>query len=182
MRVVHPQMRSEPLGEKRWPLSWLFEDTARHWVSAPGFWTFGLPELQEMEVCCWAFQSAASLLQWPERTETGVVEEAVLLLGPRLLLLLPASSDALNSACHVTERRFDPWIRKVPWRWKWQPTQVFLPGKFHKQEELGELKSMESQSVGHNWTPEHQTISRYWMNGWGLAWWMICNGKRARQY
>ena len=27
--------------------------------------------------------------------------------------------------------RFDPWIRKIPWRRKWQPTPVFLPGEFH---------------------------------------------------
>ena len=22
----------------------------------------------------------------------------------------------------------NPWVRKSPWRWKWQPTPVFLPG------------------------------------------------------
>ena len=26
---------------------------------------------------------------------------------------------------------FDPWVGKVPWRKKWQPIPVFLPGKFH---------------------------------------------------
>ena len=26
---------------------------------------------------------------------------------------------------------FNPWVRKIPWRRKWQPTPVFLPGKFH---------------------------------------------------
>ena len=26
-------------------------------------------------------------------------------------------------------RRFDPWLRKIPWGRKWQPTPVFLPGK-----------------------------------------------------
>ena len=26
---------------------------------------------------------------------------------------------------------FNPWVRKTPWRRKWQPTPVFLPGKFH---------------------------------------------------
>ena len=26
---------------------------------------------------------------------------------------------------------FDPWVRKIPWRRKWQPTSVLLPGKFH---------------------------------------------------
>ena len=24
-----------------------------------------------------------------------------------------------------------PWVRKIPWSRKWQPTPVFLPGKFH---------------------------------------------------
>ena len=27
------------------------------------------------------------------------------------------------------ETRFDPWVGKIPWRRKWQPTPVFLPGK-----------------------------------------------------
>ena len=26
---------------------------------------------------------------------------------------------------------FDPWVAKTPWSRKWQPTTVFLPGKFH---------------------------------------------------
>ena len=26
---------------------------------------------------------------------------------------------------------FDPWVRKIPWRRKWQPTPIFLPGKSH---------------------------------------------------
>ena len=27
----------------------------------------------------------------------------------------------------------DPWVRKIPWRKKGQPTPVFLPGEFHGQ-------------------------------------------------
>ena len=27
--------------------------------------------------------------------------------------------------------RFDPWVGKIPWRSKWQPTAVLLPRKFH---------------------------------------------------
>ena len=27
--------------------------------------------------------------------------------------------------------RFDPWVGKMPWRKKWQPTLVLLPGNFH---------------------------------------------------
>ena len=29
--------------------------------------------------------------------------------------------------------RFDPWVRKIPWRRPWQPTPVFLPGESHGQ-------------------------------------------------
>ena len=32
--------------------------------------------------------------------------------------------------------RFDPWVRKIPWRRKWQPTPVFLPGKSHGRRSL----------------------------------------------
>ena len=28
---------------------------------------------------------------------------------------------------------FNPWVGKIPWKRKWQPTRVFLPGKFHGQ-------------------------------------------------
>ena len=28
---------------------------------------------------------------------------------------------------------FDPWVRKIPWRRKWQPTPIFLPGESHGQ-------------------------------------------------
>ena len=30
----------------------------------------------------------------------------------------------------------DPWVRKIPWRRKWQPTPVFLPGKSHGRRSL----------------------------------------------
>ena len=31
---------------------------------------------------------------------------------------------------------FDPWVGKTPWRRKWQPTPIFLPGKFYGQRGL----------------------------------------------
>ena len=30
----------------------------------------------------------------------------------------------------------NPWVRKIPWRRKWQPTPVFLPGEYHGQRSL----------------------------------------------
>ena len=28
---------------------------------------------------------------------------------------------------------FDPWVGKIPWKRKWQPTPVFLPREFYGQ-------------------------------------------------
>ena len=30
--------------------------------------------------------------------------------------------------------RFDPWVRKIPYRREWQPTPVFLPGEFQARQ------------------------------------------------
>ena len=37
-------------------------------------------------------------------------------------------------SCKICE--FNPWVRKIPWRWAWQPTPVFLPGESHGQRSM----------------------------------------------
>ena len=44
---------------------------------------------------------------------------------------LPRWFSANESACSCRRLGFDPWVRKIPWRRKWQSTPVFLPGKSH---------------------------------------------------
>ena len=39
-----------------------------------------------------------------------------------------------NRSCR--RPRFNLWVGKIPWRRKWQPTPVFLPGKSHGQRSL----------------------------------------------
>ena len=34
-----------------------------------------------------------------------------------------------ESTCQCRRLRFNPWVRKIPWKRKWQPTPVFVPGK-----------------------------------------------------
>ena len=36
----------------------------------------------------------------------------------------------------MQETWFDSWVRKIPWRRKWQSTPVFLPGESHGQRSL----------------------------------------------
>ena len=52
------------------------------------------------------------------------------------ILDFPGGSSGKDSACQCRSCRFDPWVEKIPWRMKWQPTPVFLPGKSHGQRSL----------------------------------------------
>ena len=43
----------------------------------------------------------------------------------------PGCASGKGPACQCwihKRRRFDPWVRKTPWRRAWQPT-LFLPGE-----------------------------------------------------
>ena len=46
------------------------------------------------------------------------------------------SSLSKESALQCRRPGFDPWVGKIPWRKKWQPTPVSLPGKSHGQRSL----------------------------------------------
>ena len=46
--------------------------------------------------------------------------------------------------------RFNPCIRKIPWRRKWQPTPVFLPGKSHGQRSLVGCSPWSHKRVRHD--------------------------------
>ena len=45
----------------------------------------------------------------------------------------PGGSDGKASCLQCRRPGFDPWVRNILWRRKWQPTPVLLPGKSHGQ-------------------------------------------------
>ena len=52
---------------------------------------------------------------------------------------------------------FEPWIGKIPWRRKWQPAPVFLPGKSHGQRSLAGYSPWGRKRVRHDLaTKQHQ--------------------------
>ena len=50
--------------------------------------------------------------------------------------LFPRWLRGKESAYQCMVPGFDPWVRKIPWRGKWQATPVLLPGKSHGQRSL----------------------------------------------
>ena len=64
------------------------------------------------------------------------VDQAEILSWNILMKGLPRWLSSKESTCQCWRHRFDPWIRKIFWRRKWQPTPVSLPGKSHGQRNL----------------------------------------------
>ena len=51
------------------------------------------------------------------------------LLYARYSVMLPLWLSGKEPICQCRRCGFDPWVGKIPWRRKWPPTPVFLPGK-----------------------------------------------------
>ena len=72
-----------------------------------------------------------------------------------------------ESACQCRRLRFDSWVRKIPWKKKWQPTPVssILAWDIPWMEETGRLQSMGSQRVGDDLTTMGgQQLFHLWFN------------------
>ena len=84
----------------------------------------------------------------PWRTESASKECMwwwILLMALNIFIIpcavfgLPRWCSGKDSACQCRRRKrlgFNLWVRKIPWRRKWQPTPVSLPGKSHGQRSL----------------------------------------------
>ena len=46
-----------------------------------------------------------------------------------ITLAFPGGSGTKSICLQCGRPGFDPWVRKIPWRRKWQTTPVLLPGK-----------------------------------------------------
>ena len=86
---------------------------------------------------------------------------------------LPQWLISKECACQCRRHGFDPWVRKIPWRRKWQPTPAFLPRKYHGQRSLvgnspGVTNSWTRLSA-HTWACTHthtHTHTHYWYSFW----------------
>ena len=78
--------------------------------------------------------------------------------------------------------RLNTWVRKIPWRRKWQPTPAFLPGKSHGQKSLAGLGC---RRVRHDLATKQQTTDVSRENSllrgkvWGSQWNIKCLGNRG---
>ena len=88
----------------------------------------------------------------------------------------PGRASGKESACQCRRHkrhRFDLWVRKIPWRRKWQPISVFLPGKSHGQRSLmgySPLGCKESDTVEHAPVSTFIQLQRAGQEDWRWRW------------
>ena len=71
---------------------------------------------------------------------------------------LPWWLSCKESARQCRRRGLDPWLRKIRWRRKWQPTPVFLPGEFHGQRGLAGYSPWGRKNWTHLATKQQQRV------------------------
>ena len=113
-----------------------------HWLSGHGFgWTPGVGDGQGGLACCgsWGLKELDTT-EWQNWTEPNKD--------------FPGGSDSKSVCLQCRRPEFDPGVRKIPWRRKWQPTPVFLSGKSHGQRSLVGYSpwGSQSQTALSNWT------------------------------
>ena len=58
--------------------------------------------------------------------------------------------------CQCKRCEFYTWVRKIPWRRKWQPTLVFLSGKSHEQRSLAGYSPWGCKRVENSFSTKQQ--------------------------
>ena len=83
-------------------------------------------------------------------------------------VLLPGCHSGKESTRQCKILPFNPWVRKIPCRRKWQPTPVILPQKSHGQRSMGGAGwggagySQWGRRVRHNRVSEQSTHEGSW--------------------
>ena len=73
---------------------------------------------------------------------------------------LPRWLSCKEFACQHWRHGFNPWVRKISWRRKWQPTPVLLPGKCYGQRSLVDYNPSGRERVRHDRVTTQQEVLR----------------------
>ena len=93
------------------------------WVDSSSWWWTGRPGMLQFMGSQKVRHDWVTELNWTEKQRMGFSGGA--------------SGKELTCQCRRHKRhRFDPCVRKIPWRRAWQPSPVFLPGESHGQRSL----------------------------------------------
>ena len=108
-------------GDNRGWDGWMASLTRWMWVweNSGSWWWTGI-------ACCdsWSRKESDTTerLNWTEH-----------LFDVYLIVLAYPGGSVVKNRLQCRRHGFNPWVGKIPWRTKWQPTPILLPGKSHGQ-------------------------------------------------
>ena len=73
---------------------------------------------------------------------------------------LPWLLSGKESACQCRRQESHRWVGRIPWRSKWQPTPVSLPGKSHGWRSLGSYSPGGLKRVGQDLMTKNQELAQ----------------------
>ena len=123
--------------------------------------------------CYWHFRGIVFLV-WvcPDHCRTFSTPDPTQYLFFFLVILnffcFPSGCNDKESICQCRRQKkcgFDPWVRKILWRRKWQPIPVFLLGKFHVQRHL-EGYSPQGHKESDTTERAHAHTHKYILTSW----------------
>ena len=107
------------------------------------------------------------------------LEEKKKTIRPRSVLGFQGDTSGKEPACQCRWPKrsgFHPWVRKILWRRKWQPTPVFLPEKSHGQRNLAGYSPLSRKELNTTeWlTHTQNTYHQEWTVSYTLWVIMLC--------
>ena len=139
-------------------LIWTKRQTSPNWLSLllpPGPWAFihPQPSFTALPENLQASRKVITPSNWPVRPPPAHTCYSRVLIYTSLQkrrASLPWWLSGEEPACQCQRCRFEPWVGKILWRRKWQPTPVFFPGKSHGQRSLAGYSPWDHIRVGHD--------------------------------
>ena len=139
VKTLRPEPMFNNLGEKK-KMEWWTEKCSGEKVGRE--WEGSLR--QGLKLLCGRQSQLRSMLwltdqSWQKETPSLLrdnTDEKGMVIG---YTGFPGDDSGKEPACQCRRRqrcRFNPWVRKIPWRSAWQPTPVSLPGEFQGQRSL----------------------------------------------
>ena len=106
----------------------------------------------------------------------------------------PGGTSGKEPTCQCRRHKrswFHPWVGKVLWRRKWQPTPIFLPGESHGQRSLAGYSPWGHKESDTTEATEHTHIRKKFIENstkfnmqecsfQGLPWWSRGSGSKSR--
>ena len=128
----------------------------------------------------WVLTLKSQPQHWPHKLQNLIVPQFVSsrrydLEGvKRSSLGLPGWLGSKESACRCRRPKFDPWVRKIPWRREQQPTAVFWPGESHRQRSLAGYSPWDHKD-SEQLTLQHSVHWLEFLEGWwkGTKGWIL---------